>query len=117
MTSINSDRGFPMPWVPVRHALRKLREARGRSLQELEDESGVSIRSLTAIESRRPPSFVKAANAEAISLAFDPILKKYNDWPPEARWVVWKATRAGGGGDADVAQLPRPRHVVEGVAH
>src|SRR5436305_286805 len=39
-----------MPWVPVKHALRKLREARGWSLQELADESGVSTRSLTRIE-------------------------------------------------------------------
>jgi transcriptional regulator with XRE-family HTH domain len=106
MTSINSDRGFAMPWVPIRHALRKLREARGWSLQELEDECGVTVRSLTAIESRRPPSFVKPQNAEAISLAFDLNLNHYTDWPPNARWVVWKATRAGGGGDADVAQLP-----------
>jgi transcriptional regulator with XRE-family HTH domain len=95
-----------MPWVPVKHALRKLREGRGWSLHELEDESGVSVRSLTKIESRRPPSYVKPRNAEAISLAFDLDLKKYNDWAPEARWIVWKATRAGGGGDADVAQLP-----------
>jgi len=95
-----------MPWVPVKHALRKLREARGWSLQELSDECDVSSRSLTAIESRRPPSFVKPENAEAISLAFDLDLRKYNDWSPDARWIIWKATRAGGGGDADVAQLP-----------
>jgi transcriptional regulator with XRE-family HTH domain len=95
-----------MPWVPVKHALRKLREARGWSLQELADECGVSIRSLTKIESRRPPTFVKPENAEAISLAFDLDLKKYNDWSPDTQWIVWKATRAGVSGDADVAQLP-----------
>lgn len=95
-----------MPWVPIRHALRKLREGRGWSLQALEDESGVTIKSLTKMESRRPPSFVKPENAEAISLAFDLDLKKYNDWPPDVRWIKWKATRGGGDGDADVAQLP-----------
>jgi hypothetical protein len=99
-------RVFAMPWVPVKHALRKLREARGWSLKELEDESGVTVRSLTALEARKPPSFVKPENAEAISLAFDLDLKKYDDWPPKARWIVWKATRDGGGGDDDTAQLP-----------
>ncbi len=94
-----------MPWVPVKHALRKLREGRGWSLQDLEDEANVSITSIAKIESRTPPSFVKPHNAEAISLAFGLKLRDYNDWPPAARWIVWRPTRGGRERDEDVPQL------------
>ncbi len=94
-----------MPWIPVKHALRKLREGRGWSLQDLEDESGVSVRSITAIESRKPPSFVKPQNAEAISLAFGLKLREYNDWPTSSRWIVWHATRDARAVDDDVPQI------------
>ncbi len=90
-----------MPWVPIKHALRKLREGRGWSLQDLEDESGVSVRSITTIESRKPPSFVKPQNAEALSLAFGLKLREYNDWPASSRWIVWHATRDGRTADRD----------------
>ena len=94
-----------MPWIPVKHALRKLREGRGWSLQDLEDEADVSIRSLAKLESSTPPEYVKPHTAHNISSALGYDLKKYNDWPVNARWIVWRAKTNKRDGDGDVAQL------------
>src|SRR5690242_6337073 len=94
-----------MPWVPTKHALRKLRESRGWSLQDVVDKTGVSIRSLTALESRTPPSFVRAETADHISEAFDLKLRDFNNWPAQARWISWVPHRRAAAKDADIPQL------------
>lgn len=85
--------------------VRKMREGRGWSLQDLEDNCGVSIRSLTKLESRTPPEYVKPHNAETISLAFGYKLTEYKHWPAEAKWIVWRAKRERHRSDGDVPQL------------
>jgi transcriptional regulator with XRE-family HTH domain len=81
--------GAVVPWVPVKHALRKLREREGWTIQDLVDKTGLSDTGLKNLESRNPPTFVRPDNASRISEAFGLNLKKHQDWKAQERWVLW----------------------------
>ena len=78
-----------------------MREARGWSVQDLVDKSGLSDKSINNYESRKPPSFVRAENADAISTAFDLKLTAHDKWPSKDRWITWVPHTKSDDVDAD----------------
>src|SRR4051794_13971558 len=94
-----------MPWIPVKHALRKLREVRGWSVQDLVDKTGLSDRQINALESRTPPSFVRPNTADVISAAFDLKLRDFNNWSAAERWIGWTPHAKTTAADADSPQV------------
>jgi hypothetical protein len=80
-----------MAWIPVKHVLRKMREARGWCIDDLIDKTGMSERQLNTLESRDPPSFVRPDTADKVSAAFGLKLLEHKHWRTDDQWIVWKA--------------------------
>jgi len=74
-------------WIPVKYALRKMRERRGMTVAELADLAGISDKMINRYESRTPPSFIRADNADHVSQAFGLSLLAYDKWPAQDRWI------------------------------
>src|SRR5215470_17712300 len=72
-----------MAWVPIEGALRKLREARDLSRQELADRSGVTNRTIRAHESSNPPRTMQddtiSVLAKALKVDKSALAKKVAD--------------------------------------
>src|SRR4051794_30443386 len=56
-----------MTWVPIRHAVRKLREAAKLEQRELAKKSGLTERAIRLIESKRAPKTMYAATVKALA--------------------------------------------------
>jgi transcriptional regulator with XRE-family HTH domain len=95
-----------VPWVPVKYALRRMRESRGWTLQDLVDKSRASERQLQTLESRNPPGFVRADTADRISAAFGLRLLEWNSWKADDRWILWVPHTKGDALDAEHLNLP-----------
>jgi hypothetical protein len=95
----------PMPWIPVKYMLRRMREARGWTIADLAKKTKVSDRQLVALESRNPPSFVQTNTADVISQAFDLKLIDFKKWPLAERWILWVPHGKGEDVDADDVKL------------
>jgi transcriptional regulator with XRE-family HTH domain len=95
--------GFRMTWVPIRGAVRKLRQASKLEQPELARKSGLTERTIRLLESKRAPKTMYAASVKALAGVF-------RCAPEEiATWVA--RPRTGGDEDDDVdslVALPRP---------
>jgi len=83
-----------------------MRESRGWSVLDLVDKTDVSERQLQALESRKPPSFVRADTADKISAAFGLKLTEWKNWKSDDRWILWVPHSRSDDLDADDPNLP-----------
>src|SRR5437660_11954598 len=95
-----------MTWVPIRGAVRKLREAGKLEQRELARKSGLTERTIRLLESKRAPKTMYAASVKALAGVFQ--------CAPE-ELATWIARPRGPGrnddGDDEVETLlalPRP---------
>src|SRR4051812_21631333 len=56
-----------MTWVPVKNALRKLREAAKLEQRELAKKSGLTERTIRLLESKRAPKTMYASSVKALA--------------------------------------------------
>jgi transcriptional regulator with XRE-family HTH domain len=101
-----------VPYVPVKHALRKVRERLGMTVADLADKSGVSEKMIHKYESREPPSFVRADNAALIADALGLNLRVYDTWASRDKWIEWLSHR----GSDDVSSSEPHVHQVTTLA-
>src|SRR5213080_4982564 len=96
-----------MTWVPIRGAVRALREAAKLEQRELARKSGLTERTIRLLESRRAPKTMYAASVKALAQVLG--------CAPEelATWVTRR--RAGTGAGAGAGAADDPAADVDGV--
>ena len=74
-----------MTWVPVRDAVRKLREAAKLEQRELAKKSGLTERAIRLLESKRAPKTMYAATVKALAGTLKCAPEDLATWVPRRR--------------------------------
>ena len=74
-----------MTWVPIRNAVRKLREAAKLEQRELAKKSGITERAIRLLESKRAPKTMYAATVKALAGTLKCAPEDLATWVPRRR--------------------------------